>query len=279
MAISILTDSCADLSQELLSKFKVFRIHLTVFINNQTYRDGMDITLPELYRQVDLGGQLPKTSAPSVAEFISFFERAPGELIFIGISSSLSATLQNAKLAAESLPGREIHIIDSKNLSTGTGLLVLHAADLREKGKSADQIVKSVETLIPRVRTSFVIDTLDYLYKGGRCTSMESVVGSLLKIRPVIEVRADGTLGVKEKNRGSRLRSMINLLDDFRIRLPEIDLHRVFVTHSGCEDDAQFLAKELNNMASIQEVIITTAGCTVSSHCGPNTIGIMYLTK
>jgi DegV family protein with EDD domain len=275
--ITILTDSCADLNKDLLSRFDVHSISLTVFINEKIYHDGINLSLPELYRQVEISGELPKTSAPSVAEFQTFFESFPGDLIYTGISSKLSATCQNAFLAAQNLPDRNIQVIDSNNLSTGIGLLVLKAADLRDQGLAAGEIKKEIQTLLPKVHSSFMVDTLEYLHKGGRCTAVENIVGSLLKIRPVLEVKTDGSLGIKEKTRGTRKKALIYLLDDFKAHLPNVDMQRVFVTHTGCDEDGEFLARELKNIAPIQDVYITTAGCTISSHCGPGTIGILYL--
>jgi DegV family protein with EDD domain len=277
--INLLTDSCADLNQELISRFGIHTISLTVFINDTIYHDGVDLSLPELYRQVETSGELPKTSAPSVAEFQAFFQSVPGDLIYVGIGSKLSATYQNAFLAAETLPERKIHVIDSNNLSSGIALLVLRAADWRDQGLTADQITKEILSLLPRVHTAFMVDTLEYLYKGGRCTAIENIVGSLLKIRPVIEVKADGSLGIKEKTRGTRKKALTCLLEDFKAHLPNVDLRRVFVTHSGCDEDGEFLAAELRKMAPIEAIYITTAGCTISSHCGPGTIGILYLEK
>jgi DegV family protein with EDD domain len=277
--VNILSDSCSDLDQNLLARFNVHSISLSVFVNNQTYHDGVDISLPELYRQVDMGGQLPKTSAPSVAEFIQFFTNFTGDIIYIGISARLSATLQSARLAVETLSKRNIILIDSKNLSTGIGLLVLKAAELRNQGLTSVEIVAQIESIIPKVRTSFMIDNLEYLYKGGRCSSMENIVGSLLKIRPVIEVKSDGSLGIKEKTRGTRLKSLVVLLENFKANLDTIDFHRVFITHSGCDEDGTYLAEELRKIAPIEDLLVTTAGCTIASHCGPNTIGILYLTK
>jgi DegV family protein with EDD domain len=164
----ILTDSCSDLSPELSEKFRVHTLPLLVYINQRSYHDGLDITLAELYQSVQKTGELPKTSAPSVADFIEFFNRYPDELLFIGIGSRLSATLQSAKLAAEQIKDRPIRLIDSANLSTGIGLLVLRAAELRDQGMNSAEIEKEIRALIPKVRNSFVVDTLDYLYKGGR---------------------------------------------------------------------------------------------------------------
>lgn len=275
--ISILTDSCCDLSLDLLEKYQVEVIPLHVSLGDKSYRDGVEITRDDLFTYVKNTGQLPKTSAVSVAEMKSFFSEFD-EMIFIGIGSKLSATHQSAILAKEELAGKSIFAIDSQNLSSGIGLLVLRAAELRNNGLSTEVIVKEIEETVPKVRTSFVIDTLEYLFKGGRCSPLSNFIGSMLKIRPVIAVR-NGTLGVKDKISGSRKKALDSLLMDFKKELPQIDLHRVFVTHTGCDDDADYLKSSLQNLAPIEEINITYAGATISSHCGPNTIGILYIQK
>jgi DegV family protein with EDD domain len=156
----------------------------------------------------------------------------------------------------------------------------LKAADLRDQGLAAAEIEAQVLACVPKVHTAFVIETLDYLYMGGRASSIQHLFGSLLKLRPVIEVRPDGTLGARAKIRGSRKKALDTLLTDLADNLSVLDDRRVFVTHSGCDSDAQALAAEIRRLApQIQEVLITTAGATISSHCGPDTIGILYLTK
>lgn len=275
--VHVLTDSCADLSPELLHRFEIGVIPLSVYINDKTYHDGSEISSDLLYSEVEKGGQLPKTAAPAVGEFIEFFKQYPGDIIFISIGSKLSATNQNAIFAAQSLPNQNIRVVDSANLSTGIGLLVLAAAEMRDKGASLDEIDNYVSSLVPQVNTSFVIDTLDYLYKGGRCSTMESIMGSLLSIHPIIEVRHDGTLGVRQKVRGSGTKGMDTLIDTFKSNLENIDLHRVFITHSGGDIDPNYIKEKLEEVAKIDEICITHAGATVSSHCGPKTIGILYL--
>lgn len=275
--INILSDSCSDLSQELLDRHHIDVIRLSVFINQRTYSDGKDIDPQTLYSLVEKTGTLPKTSAPSVAEFKQFFDR-PGESIFIGIGSPLSATHANALLAAKSMKRGRVRVIDSLNLSTGIGLLALKAADLVEQGCSAEEIEQQVRLAIPKVHTSFVIDTLEYVYKGGRCTAIELIAGSLLKIRPILEVLPDGTVGIREKTRGTRRKALDNLLAEFRSHLDQVDLKRVFITHTTSDEDALYLSSELQKMAPIQQVLITAAGSTIASHCGPSTIGILYLT-
>lgn len=277
--VNIVTDSTADLSEKLIQRFGIKIVPLWVYLKDRTYQDGVDIDRDLLFSLVEKYGELPKTAAASIPEFTEIFN-ANEESVYIGISSKLSSSIPNAILASENLQsGHSAHIIDSLNLSTGIGLLAVKAAELGAQGRSAKEITELIEASVPKVRTSFIIDTLDYLYMGGRCTAMQNVVGSLLKIRPVISVKPDGTLGVKEKIRGSRKKALESMLIDFENHLPNVDLHRVFVTHTGCDDDAKFISAELRKMANIDEICITYAGCVVSSHCGPNTIGILFFVK
>lgn len=276
--VKIIADSCCDLSSKLIKLYDVEIIPLSVFVNNQTYLDGVQLFPADLYEAVKISGELPKTSAPSVAAFAQVFEKYP-EFLYISISSKLSASYQSAAIALESLPKVKGVLIDSFNLSTGIGLLVLKAAELSQQGKSLEEITKEVTALVPIANASFVIDTLDYLYMGGRCSSMEHVVGSLLKIRPVIEVRKDGTLGVREKVSGSRKKGLTALLDNFKKLKDNIDPSRVFITHTACLEDALYLKSEIEKIMEIKEICITDAGATIASHCGPNTIGILFLTR
>lgn len=275
--INIKTDSCADLGQALLNAHGIDSIPLHVLVKGEDHFDD-NLTLEFLFSSVDETGELPKTAAPSILEFSEFFS-SPEPTVYVGLSSQLSATMANAKLAQEQLGRDDIYLVDSLNLSTGIGLLALKAADLRDAGLGAAEIAEAVTNARSKVRTAFVIDTMDYLYKGGRCTALQAIFGSMLKIRPVIYVRPDGTLGVLDKIRGTRKKALDSLLEGFKADLSDVDLTRVFVTHSGCVEDAEYLAGELSKLAEIKDVLITTAGSTIGSHCGPNTIGILYLRK
>ena len=278
MPVNIFTDSTADLGQALSERYGIGIIPLYVNLNGNTYSDGVDITTPDLFRSVEETGQLPKTSTPTVADFETRFSQ-PGESIFISISSKLSATCQNAILAQQNFEPGRVFVIDSLNLSTGIGLLAIKAAAWRDEGLPAAEIYRRVSELIPKVRTSFVIETLEYLHKGGRCSALQNLMGGLLHIRPVISVRPDGTLGVKGRTRGARLKALQVMLDNFCDSVEQIDTDRVFVTHTGCQEDAEYLKTALSKLAPIHEVHITTAGSVIASHCGPGTIGILYLTK
>lgn len=277
--VHIVTDSCSDLSLLLTEKHAIHTIPLSVFIDNKIYQDGIDITPDDLFQYVARSGILPKTSAPSPIDFENLFKSVPGDLLYIGIGSKLSATIQNSRIAAQNLPDRKIIIIDSNNLSSGIGLLALKAADLRDMGWNVEMIAENILQTIPKVHTSFVIDTLEYLHLGGRCSAMENIVGSMLKIRPVIEVRKDGTLGVKDKIRGSRKHAMNSLLEEFDAHKGVIDPKRVFVTHTGCDTDADYIVSQLKTILEVEEILVARAGATITSHCGPDTIGILYLEK
>lgn len=275
--VKIITDSCCDLSPEIVARYDIEVIPLSVLVHGTNHLDGIDLNAAQLFEAVKKFGELPKTSAPSVAAFSQVFTKYP-EFIYIGISSKLSATFQSAHLALEAIGNSNGRLIDSLNLSAGIGLLVIRAAELAKEGKTLDEIVQSIESLIAKTKSSFVIDTLDYLHMGGRCSSLEHVVGSLLKLRPVIEVRADGTLGVREKVSGSRRKALNALVADFSKHKDDIDPRRVFITHAASPDDALTLKSELESILNIREIHITEAGSTISSHCGPNTIGILYQT-
>jgi len=276
--INIITDSTSDLGPDIAAEFNLSVIPLLVTIGGVVYRDGVDIQQKELFGLVEKYGELPKTAAPSVGELIKLFDR-PGEIVFVGISSKLSATIQNALLAAESFPAGKVRIIDSRNLSSGVGLLALRAAGLRDQGASAEQAEKELQPCVANLNTSFMVDTMDYLYKGGRCTAIQAIAGSVLKIHPIIEVKRDGTLGVKEKARGTRQKGLQMMLDDFMEHINELDLERVFVTHTSSDEDAEFLKREIIRLAAPKDVRITQAGSVISSHCGPGTIGILFFVK
>lgn len=276
--IPIFVDSTADLDPTLLERYQLKVIPLNVHVNGKSYRDGIDLTTEQLFALIDTHGVLPTTSAPAIGDFVGAFS-GHTDGIFIGISSKLSATVNNARLAVETVLDSRIRVVDSLTLSSAIGLLALKAADLREAGAGIDEIVAGVEAARANVRMSFVLETMRYLYMGGRCTALQSLAAGMLKIRPIIAGMPDGTLGLKAKIRGSRARALDALLEDFTQALPAVDLRRVFVTHAAAAEDATYLAEQLASLAAIQEIHITTAGTVIASHCGPGTIGILYLTQ
>ncbi len=275
---SIFVDSTADLSAELVARHRLEVIPLIVHLDGKSYRDGIDLSSEQLFALIEANGALPTTAAPTLGDFMTAFS-GHTDGVFIGISSKLSGTVNNALLAVQAMPESRIRVVDSLTLSSAIGLLALKAADLRDAGAGAEEIQATIEALRPKVRMSFALETMRYLYLGGRCTALQSVVASMLKIRPIIAGMPDGTLGLKAKIHGARKRALEALLHDFEAALPNVDLQRVFVTHAAAAEDAAYLAEKLTALAPIQELHITTAGAVIASHCGPGTIGVLYLLK
>jgi DegV family protein with EDD domain len=274
----IIADSCADLSPEILAKYPITLVPLSVAIGSRVYRDVIELSQHQLYALVAETGEMPKTAAPTVAEYLAAFA-GDDPAIHIALSSPLSASYHNACLAAEMLPEGQVCIIDSHNVSSGLGLLAVRACELAAAGWPREDIVRDLEGCVPRVWTSFLLDTLEYLYKGGRCNAVQNILGSVLRIHPVIAILPDGTLGIHDKPRGTRQRGLESLLKEFTQNLPRIDRHRIFITHTACPEDAAFLAIEVKRMADPEELYITEAGSVIASHCGPRTIGILYVFK
>ena len=278
--IKITCDSTCDLPQELYAKYDVEVVALSVALGEELHRDGVDISAPELFAYVKESGTLPKTSAVSMGEYLDVFGKYVREgktIIHINLSSNLSASYQNAMLAAEELGN--VYVVDSRNLSTGSGHLVIEAAEMAAQGMEAEAIVAQLNKMKERVDASFVLQTLEYLQKGGRCSSVAALGARALQLRPEIRV-ADGSMGVGKKYRGSMEKSV---LDYVRGRLEgrdDIDTRRIFVTHSPMDqavvDKAIALVRELH---PFEEVIETCAGCTICSHCGPNCLGVLFFKK
>ena len=278
--IKITCDSTCDLPQELYAKYDVEVISLAVTLGDTLHRDGVGITAPELFDYVKETGTLPKTSAISMGEYLDVFGKYTAEgksVIHINLSSNLSASHQNAVLAAQELSG--VYVVDSRSLSTGSGHLVIEAAEMAAQGLDAETIVARLNEMKERLDVSFVLQTLEYLQKGGRCSSVAALGARALQLRPEIRV-ADGGMGVGKKYRGSMEKSV---LDYVRGRLEgrdDIDTRRIFITHSTAPqelvDKVIALVKELH---PFQEVITSVAGCTISSHCGPNCLGVLFFKK
>jgi len=280
--ISIITDSTADLGRELVARYGVTVVPLAVVFGQDTYRDGVDIDTRRLFGLVEQNKQLPKTSSPSPEVFRSVFEEAVAddrEALYIGISSKFSASVQNAMLAAGAFPEGQVHVFDSANLSTGIAHLVLYACDLVSQGRQMDEILRLLEAARPTVRTSFKMDRLDYMHMGGRCTGVQALLSSVLKIRPIISV-VDGGMIVAGKVRGSGRKSLDWMIDRFEddVKRGVVMDDRVFLTHTGVHEDAVYMAARVRQiMPHMKEILETPAGSVVGSHCGPGTIGILYM--
>ena len=280
--ISIMTDSTADLSRELIARYGVTVVPLAVVFGQDAYKDGVDVDTQRLFELVEQNRQLPKTSSPSPEVFRSVFEEAVAhghQVLYIGISSKFSASVQNAALAAGAFPEGQVRVFDSANLSTGIAHLVLYACDLISQGRQMDQILAALETARPKVRTSFKMDRLDYMHMGGRCTGVQTLLSSVLRIRPVISV-ADGGMIVAGKVRGSSRKSLDWMMDRFEedVRQGLVGEDRVFLTHTGVHEDAVYMAERVREITpEMKEILETPAGSVIGSHCGPGTIGILYM--
>lgn len=278
--VIIVTDSTCDLTEEIKQNYNIKVIPLYVNFGEDSFLDGYNIKTEELYELVEKKGMLPKTAAPSPQDFVKFFKPFiddGNDVVYIGLSSKLSSTLQSAKIASEEFPEGRIHIVDSLNLSTGVGLLALKAAKFASEGCSAQIIAEKVRQTVPKIETAFVIDTLDYLYKGGRCSSLANFMSTVLKIKPIIHVINGGMdVGSKPIGRNKAFNIMLNkIYKDKDI----LDNDIVMVTHSLNHEAAELLKAELRKNLNIKNIFETYAGCVISSHCGKGTIGILYATK
>ena len=278
--IVIASDSTCDLSPELLERYGVKILPLTVNLGENQYFDGVDIDPDRIFSYYAETGELPKTSAPSIAAMEDFFGEltADGrEVVFFTISAEMSSTYSHACLVAEDFTG--VRVVDTRNLSTGGGLLVLRAAELAAEGKSAEEIVKTCEELRERVEASFVIDDLEFLHKGGRCSAIAALGANLLQLKPSVGVK-DGKMSVDKKYRG-RFAAVLEKYVAERIGDGSaIELDRVFVTHAGCDEEIYLSCMEqVKKLAPFREVLLTRAGCTISSHCGRNTLGVLFIRK
>lgn len=275
--VKILSDSTCDLSKEILSKYNIGIIPLYVRLGEKEYLDGIDIAPEILYKWSDEHGETPKTAAPSVEDILKLIDD-DNEFIIFTISSSMSASFNNARLAAaEHNDNKDIYIIDSANLSTGIGLLVVYAAELAAKGLSAKEIVSEIEKIKDKVRASFVIDTLVYLHRGGRCSGLAALLGTALKLHPRIAV-SHGAMHPEKKYRGSSKKYVMDYVKDMEADLLSARKERVFITHSGCDKEVVNSVKNyLESLDHFDEILETRAGSVVSSHCGPGTLGVLFI--
>lgn len=277
MKIAITCDSVCDLSQELIKQNNISILPISIILGDETFSDGVNINSQKIFDYVAKNKQLPKTSAINEFQYAEFFkEHLDGvdALIHFTISSDMSSCFNNAKKAASTL--KNVYVIDSRNLSTGVGLQVLYACMLRDKGENPENIVKKVEARKQFVQASFVVERLDYLYKGGRCSALQLLGANLLKIRPSIIVK-NGKMDVHKKYRGKMKDVVKDYIKDTLNEFNTYDKSICFITYSSATEDMVEAAKStLKEFANFENVYITTAGATVTSHCGENTLGILY---
>lgn len=280
MSIRITTDSTSDLGENV-QKRGIGVLPLSVILGPRTYKDGIDITPQDIFAYVEKTKELPKTAAPGIGDYEEFFRpymENGNTVIHFNISAKSSSSHSSALGAAKSFAGK-VFVIDSKALSSGQGLLVMKACDLVEEGKSAEEIVEIINFLRGKVNTSFVPDRLDYLFKGGRCSRMQMYSANLLKIHPVIHM-VDGQLEVKRKVRGSMDKCISSYIQELYEEYPSYDKTRCFITHSNADESLVAVAKaKVKELFSFEEVLETKAGSIVTSHCGRNTLGLLFIAE
>ena len=280
MKIKFTSDSTCDLSQDQIQRYNITILPLAVAMGGKDYRDGVDIKPADIYSHVSAGGDLPKTAAVNATQYQDCWAAYAEEydaIIHLNISAEFSSCHQNARLAAEEFDN--VYVVDSRNLSTGHGLLLLKGIELAEQGMDAADIATALREAVDHVSASFILDQLEYLAKGGRCSSVVALGANLLKLKPCVEVK-NGTMGVGKKYRGAYDKCLKQYITDQLQARTDLDLSRVFVTHSGIDETLVQLAVDtVKALQPFEELTITTAGCTISSHCGPGTLGVLFLTK
>lgn len=278
--IRISADTVCDLSEEMKQRYDIHTIPLYVTRDGVTLKDGIEINRNEVFEHYRTTGKLCSTAALNVEDYSQYYReqlQECDELIMITISSGFSSCYQNACIAAEDFEGK-VYVVDSKNLSTGEGLVAVSAAKLRDKGMSAADITEKLrDEIIPRVDASFFVANVEYLHKGGRCSTIAALGANLLKLRPCIDV-IDGGMKVTKKYRGNMEKTMKEYVKD-RLTDMAYDDDLIFVTSTCAKEFAELTAEEVKKNSSFKEIAITDAGCTVACHCGEDTIGVLFIRK
>ena len=274
----ITSDSTTDLSPELRERYGIRILPLSVSLNDRDYVDGVDINPEMIYENYRTNKTLPKTAAPNPEDCSRFFQAYTDQgysIVHFTISSEMSSTYQNSALAAQDFP--DVHVVDSRNLSTGGGLLVIRAAELAAAGLTAAEIAEECRRLTAFVDASFVIDSLEFLHKGGRCSGVALLGANLMNFKPCIVVK-NGTMGVGKKYRGKYEAVLLKYLSDRIGDASDIVPDHIFITHAGCDQEVvDACVEKLKTLGRFGEIHVTHAGCTVCSHCGRNTLGVLFL--
>ena len=280
MNIKITSDSTCDLSAELLEKNNIEIFPLTVIKDDKAFADGITITPDEIFGHVAAGGNLCSTTAGSVGEYQELFQKFAGSydaVVHVNIGSGFSSSYQNACLAASEFDN--VVAIDSCNLSTGQGLVVLKACELAKSASSLEELKEKLDEFTPKVEASFLLDQLGYMVKGGRCSSVVALGANLLNLKPCIEVK-NGKMSVVKKYRGNYAKCLANYVKDRISDRDDLEKDTLFVTRTPVTDEClQAVEAAVNEHADFQNIYWTKAGCTVSCHCGPGTLGVLFVRK
>ena len=280
MNIKILSDSTCDLSQELLEKYNITTVPLTVIKNGQAYQDGVTITPAEIFAHVAAGGDLCSTTALNIGEYTEYFDKYSKQydgVIHINLGSGFSSCYQNACIAADDYDN--VKVVDSMNLSTGQGLVVLKACELAKTCENLEQLQQELQDFATRVEASFLLNQLAYMVKGGRCSSAAALGANMLNLKPCIEVKG-GKMSVVKKYRGPYAKCLSAYVKDRLDGREDLDRKTLFVTHTPVDDDClNAVNTAVDTYADFEEIFWTEAGCTVSCHCGPGTLGVLFVRK
>lgn len=280
--IKLVVDSTIDLSEELYKKFDMEIIPLNVNFGTDNYKDGVSITRDELYERVKKDKTLPSTGAPSPLVYEEVFKKYLDqgfEVLYVGIGSTLSTAFQSATIAKQTIGSDKIYLVDSKNLSSASGLLALKAGKMIEEGKEAKEIVETLEKDVPNTVAQFTVETLDYLHKGGRCSGTAKVIGHLFHVHPHILVK-DGKLIVYKKPRGTMQMAINGQVEELKHALPNVQMDNIMITDSGVTKEIRdYFVKEVSKLVDPKIIRTTPAGCVIASHCGPGTIGLLFIKK
>ncbi len=280
MKIKILADSTCDLSAELVEKNNITIVPLTVIKGGEPYVDGVTITPADIFAHVEKTGELCSTTAPNMDEYMQWFEKYTNDydyVFHISLGSGFSSSYQNANLAAQEFSN--VRVIDSMNLSTGQGLVTIKACELAKTCENADQMQQELETLTTKVEASFLLDQLQYMVKGGRCSSVVALGANLLNLKPCIEVK-DGKMSVVKKYRGNYAKCLATYVKDRLADREDLDKGTLFVTRTTVTDECDEAVKAaLDAHADFENIYWTQAGCTVTCHCGPSTLGVLFVRK
>ena len=280
MKIKILSDSTCDLPQEVLEKYNITMVPLTVIKGGQEFIDGVTISPAEIFAHVAAGGDLCSTAAINIGEYEDVFAKYASDydgIIHINISSEFSSCHQNARLAAEDFDN--VRVVDSRNLSTGQGLVVIQACKLAQECENLDEIVEKLNKFTDKVEASFLLDQLQYMVKGGRCSAAAALGANLLNLKPCIEVK-NGKMAVVKKYRGNYAKCLANYVKDRLDGRDDLDKTTLFVTRTPIDDDCLTAVKDaVTQYNDFETTYWNEAGCTVSCHCGPATLGVLFVRK
>lgn len=279
--VKIITDSTCDLGVKRMEELGLEVISLAVNFDEESYYDLIDINTDTLYEKIKEKKMLPKTAAVPIMTYMDVFQKYVDmgyEVVFMGISKSMSRSFENAILAAREVNEDKIFIVDSMNLSTGIGLLLLKACKYRDQGDDAKTIAEKLNVDNKRVLSQFAIEKMEHLHKGGRCSSVARIAATLLKIKPIIAVR-DGKMHVMKKPIGKMKVALDVMIKQILQDKDRLDTDHIFITNSHGREHSDYIYGVLSKELPGIDIICTDAGCVISTHCGEGTVGILYMVK